>query len=216
LNLGTGIIGGPKAASVVYASFGMSASNPASSYTFSSRNTGTASAKRTMVLMLTWAPMTSGTFGDCQIDGNNMSLRASLGGGTQRVYTYPWPTGTTATIVTTIASGDFRYCYWAMWAAYDLKSESPTDTYYDIPSIANPYLGNVDVSAGGIAVGLSADVASGAYTWTGLTEDLDTTGGVSSANRLSAASGAFKQAQTPLNVTTTKSQIHRHALASFR
>lgn len=215
MNLGTGIIGGAKPASILYVDNGMSASNPATSYTFAGRNLGPEHPKRTLVVMLGWSPLTSGTFGSCRIDGNNMNFH-SLGATDPRLYTLPWPTGETGTIQTTIASGNFMFCYFIMWAAYNLKDEAPTDTFYDIPSISDPYFGNVDVKPGGVAVGYASRVGGSGFAWTGITEDLNRLGGISNAYRISGASAAFKLAQTPLNVSTTTGTIHRHALAAFR
>lgn len=219
--LGTGIIGGARLASVAFASLGMSTSN-SSSYNYGSKNIGTANAKRTLIAWLTWSPLTSANFSNISVDGTPMTFRfgntVSATGATVQIRTLPWPTGTTATI-TASASASMQFCYWMLWAAYDLTSEVPTDTYSALGLGANPAVDNIDVSAGGIIIAGCSVLASSSsgFTWSGVTEDADLTGGISSSSRMSGGSAAYKNAQTPLVVTSNaNSANHIKTMASFR
>jgi hypothetical protein len=217
--LGCGIIGGAKLASVEFVSYGMSSSN-SSSYNFGSKAIGDADPSRILIVRFSWQPQISANFSHFSIDGNAMTLQVSNNvitpaNGFNQIRTLPWPTGTTAT-VTMAASAQMLSCYWMMWAAYDLKNEAPYASSQ--PALANPQNSSINVPAGGIIVGgtmMQSSLSSG-VSWTGITEDLDVTGGISSAARMSGASGAFKHAQTPLAVSSDAGTNHQHMLASFR
>jgi hypothetical protein len=219
--LGTGIIGGARLASVAFASLGMSTSN-SSSYNYGSKNIGTANAKRTLIAWLTWNPLTSANFSNISVDGTPMTFRfgntASATGATTQILTLPWPTGTTATI-TAAATASMSSCYWMLWAAYNLQSEVPTATHSALGFGANPATDNINVSAGGIIIAGSAAPASSSsgFTWTGVTEDADQLGGISNTVRMSGGSAAYKNAQTPLVVSSNaNSANHINTMASFR
>jgi len=221
MNLGTGIIGGAKKASVSFASYGMSASN-ASSYNFGSKIIGSAHPSRILIAWFLWDPLTSANFSSFSVDGTPMTFRAgntgSGSGATVQIRTLPWPTGTTATI-TAAATASMLHCHWMLWSTYNLKSEIPTDTHSALGLGTNPASDNLDVTAGGIVIagtGAPSSSSSG-FSWTGLTEDLDVTGGISNNTRISGASGAFNQAQSPLVVSSNaNSANHIHTMASFR
>lgn len=218
--LGTGVIGGPKDATISYVDNAMSASNSVSSYNFGTRNIGTAHPSRVLVAVVSWSPMTSGTFGNFQIGGNNASHFSgpgSLSFGSTILFTLPYPTGTTANVTATIASGSFFLCYWAMWALYDLKTSTPSAWAFD-NGTSNPRTSTIDVPAGGVLLGYAGrlnNVAAG-FTWSGLTEDFDVAGGISSSGKQSGASGAFPAAQTGYSVTTNGGGTHGQLLAAFR
>lgn len=204
-------------ATIAFASYGMSASNPASSYNYGSKNIGAAHPSRVLIAAILWAPMTSGTFGSLSVDGTPMTSRLAFqSSGTIRVHTLPWPTGTTATIVANIGTGSFQSCEWMIWSAYFLKSEVPTASSWIVAG-GNPISGNIAVLSGGVAIGnVETGSSSSGHSWSGITEDLDTLGGIGNIYRMSGASGAFHAAQSPLTVTTNAGANHSQLIASFR
>lgn len=211
------LMSGERDATVQFVDYGMSSSN-ASSYNFGTKNIGPAHASRVLIVWFTWNPQLSATFSHFSVDGTPMNFRVGSSSGTfTQMRTLSWPTGTTATI-TMGASAQMLSCYWMMWSAYYLKNEAPTASK-DIGTLGNPVSDNINVSAGGVIVGGSGAPAasSSGFTWSGLTEDLDVVGGISSTVRISGASAAFHAAQSPLTVSTNaNSANHQQMLAAFR
>lgn len=208
-------------ATVSFTDWAMSSSN-ASSYNFGTKSIGTAHPSRILIAWITWNPQTTANFSHFSIDGTATTFRVgntgTSNGSTTQIRTLPWPTGTTAT-VTMAGTGQLLSCYWMLWAAYYLNSEAPTASHTALGVGANPASDNINVSAGGIVIAGSGALASASsgFNWSGVTEDLDTVGGISSTARMSGASGAFHAAQAPLTVASNANNAnHIHTMAAFR
>lgn len=113
------------------------------------------------------------------------------------------PTGTTANIVSTHsnAPGAVGIEVWALGNASSTATDSGTD------SNSNPATFDLDINAGGVALGvvIHRSNTDATFTWSNLTEDNDQvieTGGES----MSGASAAFATIQTNLTISVTSSQ----------
>lgn len=126
------------------------------------------------------------------------------------------PTGATGDIVATFAATVQRMGM-AWWSAYGLSSATPTDTATS--NVSGAAL-DVDVSAGGIAIGYVGDGSTSTitWTWTGVTEEFDEA--IGSGNGWhSGGSYTATTAQTPLAITSTASGSpggDQYVTASFR
>lgn len=217
MNLGTGIIGAPRPPPFAYVDGAASSSN-ATSYNFGTRAIGVANSHRVLVVLLAYGYLTSGTFGDITVGGVAMTQRAAYNGATNRVFTLPYPTGTTANVTVTSASGTFQGCRWQMWSAYGLASETPLDSNFI--AFGNPNSISLAVQSGGFIVGAaSGSVAntSGGYTWsgTGVGEDNEFLGDVSNVSRYGAAHALISATGTQ-SIQSASGGNHQTLAASFR
>lgn len=215
------LMAGGNDASVSFVDWAMSSSN-ATSYNFGTKSIGPAHASRVLIAWISWDPQTTANFSHFSIDGTATNFRVgntgASAGSTVQIRTLPWPTGTTAT-VTMAGTAQLLNCYWMMWAAYYLNNEAPTASHTALGVGANPASDNINVSAGGIVIAGSGALASASsgFDWTGLTEDHDGVGGISSTARMSGASGAFHAAQSPLTVSSNAHNAnHIQTMAAFR
>lgn len=124
------------------------------------------------------------------------------------------PTGTTGDVVVTFGAGMAR-CGIALWAVTGLASDTPTDTD---SSVATAPTVNLDVVAGGFAIGCAYDSASvgASATWAGITEQYDNQindGGV--VNTWTGASDTFVSVQTGLTMTATFTGSPAECTGSF-
>lgn len=217
MNLGTGIIGSPRPPPFAYVDAAASTSN-ATGYNYGTRNIGTAHKKRVLVALLAFDYLTSGTFGNITVGGTPMNLRGSLNVGACRFYTLAYPTGTSANVSVSSASGTFQGCRWWMWSAYGLTSETPVAT--GIVAFSNPCSISLSAQAGGFIVasasGTVANTASG-YTWsgTGVGEDIEFVGNVSNSSRYGAAHALVTTTGTQA-IQSSSSGNHQTFAASFR
>lgn len=210
--LGTGIIGGVRPASVLYAD-GFGTTSNASSYTFNGRATGTEDSSRILILWLLYGFVLSGSVSSVTVGGSAMNAQAAPLSGSG-IYTLPWPTGTTANFVVT-GSSTFTSIAAHVFAAYDLKSETIRASN-GAAFGGSPRSTSFNVMKNGIAIGITAGPTNGTYGWTGLTKSSEFTYNPGNVVETSAACGAFASAQSPLAISTTYGGNHSCQGASFR
>lgn len=206
--------GGP--ASVVYTDNGVS-SGSVSSFTFSARNLGTASSDR-KIIVATVGLGNSATLSSVTVAG--VSATVSFTVANVGIAIVSVPTGATGDVVVNWSAAENTVTI-GVWAAYGLGSTTPTDTG---SSVADPFTDTLNVSAGGIAVGLAHIDATGGsaptFTWTGLAEVFDGAGSSPASGQAhSGASSNFATAQTGLTITADASaarELGSLVIASFR
>lgn len=194
------------------------------SSTYTNAAIGTAAVGRRVIVGITSGKATGAyTITGVTIGGNaaaQVKTETASGGGAT-VVTDIWilqvDTGTTATIVVSY-SASVTAAAVSVWAAYDLTSSTATDTGN---STANPMTDTLNISAGGVAVGMLSNFASGglpSHTWVGLSERVDLAAAVGAFEAYSSADGTFAAAQTGLTITATPTAQSAGALvmASFR
>ena len=114
--------------------------------------------------------------------------------------------GTSADIVVTWARTASRTGI-GVWAAYGIGTMEDSGSA-SISSSSSAMSTDLDISAGGVAVGYTfvstgGEGASTSFTWSNLTEDNDS--GIDATGNHSAASAAFSSAQSGLTVSSTPS-----------
>ena len=182
-----------------------------STVTFSGQAIGTAATDRIVVIGVTCnagEPITSATIGG--ISAASVVEGDALGG---TAYAALWqasvPTGATADIVINLTGTSFRTGL-GVWAIYGASS-TVTDTG---SSIADPSTDTLNISAGGVAIGManSEGVSTSSYTWTNLTENFDSGLG-EGTGAYSGASAAFAAEQTALSITADPTSGSAWAMA---
>jgi hypothetical protein len=138
----------------------------------------------------------------------------SASGGRQicAIATASVPTGTTGDIVVTFDQTMAR-CVIAVWAAYDLNSATAVDT---ASSTADPASLDVDTQTAGLIFAVAYNNGGGTATWTGITEQFDTT---SEAALVTAADATVATGETPRTVECDYSSADTERVgvsASFR
>lgn len=189
-----------------------------SNYTFSTRAIGTAASNRYVVAAIGIANSSPPTISSVTIGGVSATLVTQVTGTYERTafYIAAVPTGTTATVVVN-TSGSLR-CNIGLWALYDLSSATATDTDSSTSSTGSV---NLDISAGGVAIGFSNTFTSASartFTWSNLTENFDVAYEGNNQS-VSGASAAFATAQSGLTISSTPSAgvtSATHIFASFR
>lgn len=204
-------------ATIVYTDHAEDTSD-ATTYTFTTRAIGTAATNRYVVAAIGLANSPVPTISSVTIGGVSATLVVQTTGTFER--TAFWiaavPTGTTATVVVNCAAS--IRCSIGLWALYDLNSATATDTDSSASSTGTV---NLDISAGGVAIGYSNTFTSATartFTWTNLTEGFDVAYDGNNQS-VTGASAAFAAAQTGLALTSTPSAgvtSATHIFASFR
>lgn len=169
-------------------------------YTFSSQNFGDAASDRYIVVAITSRSVSGGTISSVTIGGVSASIDVQVTNSSSN-YTVSGiakalvPTGTSGDIVITFGAEQLR----AGIGVYRLLgiSSTPTDTG---TSTADDPTTNLDIAAGGYAIGVAYTVEAATASWTNLTERYDEAleGAVS---RQSGASASFESEQTSLAIT---------------
>jgi len=159
-------------------------------YTFSSQAVGTAGSNRDVAVCVTLrGNSTSPT--SVTVGGTNLSQAVSsiASSDVAEIWIGAIPTGTTADVVVTFSASQSR-CAVNTYAIYDLVSTTPSDT---ATSSADPASLNMDIPSGNsIALGCAYTNTTSDATWTGLTEDNDS----SDHGGNFAASDAFSSSET--------------------
>lgn len=146
----------------------------ATTYDFTSQNTGTASATRWTAYTIhsedgasTFAVSSSSVDGDAATEVVDFSSGTNLAA----IYILANSAGTSETVSVTMSEAvtSVSIC---LWQIDNLQSGTATDTASAAGSGSAPT--NIDVNADGIAIGGCTNGSSGAgYTWTGFTERFD-------------------------------------------
>ena len=174
-------------------------------YTFSSQNLGVAAASRRIVVGI-GGRIASGTLtvDSVTIGGVTATIltpqasNTTSGTTTVALAIADVPTGTTGDIVVVFNTACLR-CIVHAYRVVDIDSATPSDSDSSVAS--NPTC-NLDIPAGGIAIGFAAvGNASATWTWTGLTEREDAVAGGGEAFGASSASDDFATLQTGRAIT---------------
>lgn len=179
-------------------------------YTFSSQAIGTANSTRQVVVGVS----SNETVSTVTIGGISATKILEIGGSQRAgLWVADVPTGTTADVVVTFASGGAR-CAIGVWALYNAAS-STDDTG---SSTANPLTDTLNIPASGVAIGYAYtfNSPSRTFVWSGITEAFDED--VESTARSSGASDEFTTEQVGLTITATPSgstSTNSMALASW-
>ncbi len=188
-------------------------------YTFSSASLGTPAPGRVIIVGVTAADAASVyTLNSLTVGGATANQQVFLETNTlhSEIWSVLLPAGVTGDIVATFSEA-ITSCAIAVYATYNLTSATALAT---ASSNADPGSATVRIPPRGIVIGnitSTAFVASGPYTWTGLTEDHDTTQEnfvcCSAASTALTSFGASGLLATCTAATTTDSAM---TLASFR
>lgn len=170
-------------------------------YTFSSQNLGTADASRYIIVGVLsrraagTPSISSLTIGGVSAAAVVAQTNTASGSDIAALYIAAVPTGTTGDIVVTFDAAMLR-CAVVAYRAVGIASATASDT--DSSTATDPTC-NLDVPAGGFAIGVACTGNAGAsFTWTGLTENYDA---VIEALNATSASDTFVAAQTGLAIT---------------
>jgi hypothetical protein len=201
----------PPMATISYVTSAVSTAN-ATVYTFAGTSIGTAATDRRLVIAVSnqAASIIATTFVKVDtvaavklVSGTQLNIPSGAGASAE-LWIIDKPTGTTASIEVTHASGTLR-CGIAVWAVYGLSSNTPTDTAVNSGTTTGR-TASIDCNAGGVIIGLVSGSGAGAgrtHTWAGITENVDQI--IEGQGAHSAASLGFAATQTGLSVTTTAS-----------
>jgi hypothetical protein len=193
------------AASAVFTANAASATTSLA-YSFSSLNFSTASADRHILIGTAGQAGSATTVSTVTIGGVSASEVFSVASSTVRVafWIAAVPTGTSGTVAITWAAQRAR-CAVIVWALTGLLSTTAVDTGSEVNSGTSALNDNVDINAGGVCLAMAYDGGTGSrnWTWSGLTEVVDTT--FASGRSYTGASADFASAQSGFAVQTTPS-----------
>lgn len=184
------------------------------SYTFSSQSIGTADATRIVVVQANSVAI-AGNINSITVGGISATQAVNINGeDNQRlgIWYASVPTGTTADVVVTWSTSMAR-CGIGVWAMYNADATPhDTDTDFHNFSSSSPTTLSLNVPANGAVISAAQGSASTlyTYTWSGLTEDFDTS--VETSTSHTGAHDEFTTEQVGLSVTCTPSggnrQVH--------
>lgn len=171
-------------------------------YTFSSESLGAADANRYIIVGVvarkggtTGCSITSVTIGGVSateiLDQANTDSNCDVAG----LYIANVPTGTTGDVVVTFGETMVRSAI-GLWRAVNIDSPTPTD--FSASTASDPTY-NIDVSAGGFAVGMCISNSNSSATWSGVTENFD--GTVESFITYTGGSSSFESEQVDTTLT---------------
>lgn len=192
----------------------------ASSYTFSSKDFGTAAASRRIVVANSQSHLTANINNPnaCTIGGVTATLvfasPPSTGSGSYQLWIAAVPTGTTGNIVISRAA-DMGFMGIAWWAVYDLSSSTAVDADKG-SSFANPSSQTLTVSDGGIVIAFWRGGSSVGHTWTGPTEDFDQVAGSGTASGIYITGASKAQCAAPSLSVSLAGESNQFIAASFR
>lgn len=177
-------------------------------YTFASQNIGAAASDRLVIVAYSSINGNGTGVGISSVTIGGVTATIAHSSGTNVSAGLAWalvPTGTTASIVLTFAIGQTN-CVAATYRLTGQQSSTAFDTDTPAGGATAARSASIDVPAGGCVIA-SAGEAAVSMTWTGATEDQDSSNG-SSASKTSAT------AITPETITATSCRAI--AAVSFR
>jgi hypothetical protein len=205
VGFGAGAADAAAAASAVFTSNAASATTSLS-YSFSSQNFGAASTDRHILIGTAGQAGSAAAVNTVTIGGISASqvFAASSSTVTVAFWIAAVPTGTSGTVAISWAAQRAR-CAAVTWALTGLLSTTAVDTGSAINSGSSALSDTVNVSAGGVCLAMAYDGGTGSRTWTwsGLTESVDTT--FASGRSYTGALGNFAAEQSGLTVQATPS-----------
>lgn len=174
----------------------------ATTFTFSSQNLGTASSDRYIIVGIgTRKAGTTGQINSVTVGGVSATIvgqtkaTGDSNNSTAGMAIALVPTGTTGDVVVTMSEAFLRMGI-SLWSATSLSSITPTDSG---TSNASDPTDNLNISAGGFAIGYSFAGSNVTATWTGLTENFDTNFQTNASH--TGASQTFDTIQTGRTIT---------------
>jgi len=172
-------------------------------YTFASQNLGTADANRYIIVCAQGRAATDRTISSITVQGISSSAIVSTnnGGNAIGIAIFAVPTGTTGDIVVAYSDTMLRSAI-QVFSVIGVDSTTPHDS--GTSTAASPTY-DIDVPAGGFAIGTAVAGTTGGHTWTGLTANYSEI--TESAFRASAASESFVSTQTDLTVSVSVGAI---------
>lgn len=171
-------------------------------YTFSAHNWGAEAADRIIVVCVSSRAAGNNPITSVTVGGNAtaapVNFRNSSGGNSTNsgIFWVALPTGTSGDIVVNHGSGALR-CAISVYNMTGSDGSQPASGTGS-SSAADP-TANINCAEGGAIIGTAYTQASATATWTGITEDVETT--MDATNRHSSAHLEFSAAQTGLTVT---------------
>lgn len=203
---------------------GSMSSADATTYTFSGQNVGAEDANRWIVLCVGGVTNVARSISSVTIGGVSATKIAQSEGSAVYRHNSIWvaqlPTGTTADFVVTWSAGILRCGY----QAYRLITlTNPATSYYDVQTDNTLSGSDLSVSissvSSGVVVASTTAVGSAAesITWTGATEDYDSTWAEAASQGMSSASVTPTSSPTTITATAASILANSHALcvASF-
>jgi hypothetical protein len=187
-------------ATIAYASTA-SKSVPASPATFTAAGIGTAAANRYVIVALSGYRSTNGNVPTVTVGGTSITHVATADTATFEAYIYAGniTSGTTADVIATY-TGAWVNLNCSIWAAYGIASTTAYHTDSDLTATTT-MTAAINIPAGGVAVAIHGNNNAGAQTWTGLTEDFDSTD--VTTRQCTGASLASATLQTGLSISVT-------------
>jgi hypothetical protein len=172
-------------------------------YTFGSLAAGDAHPRRQIFVGTFVAPQGADVSTTQTVTINGSATTLVSGVSFLRIFRLAVPTGSTVSVEVTRGGNNMSSCNVVVWAGYDLISTTPVDTAA-LASVSNPVSADVDTSSGGFVIGMAVPNSGAAtFTWSGLTEDVDTS--PASGTAYTAASASKVSAETPRAISVTRS-----------
>lgn len=187
-------------ATIAYASTA-SKSAPSSPATFTAAGIGTAAANRYVIVALSGYRNGSGNVPTVTVGGTSITHVATADTATFESYIYAGniTSGTTADIIATYTAGWYNLnC--SVWAAFGIATATAYASASDLTA-GGTMTASIDIPAGGVAVAIHGNNNAGVQTWTGLTEDFDSTDVTN--RQCTGASLASATLQTGLSLSVT-------------
>jgi hypothetical protein len=188
--------------------FTANASNNTTSlgYNFTSQSFGSESADRYVLVGVAGQGASAAAVSSVTIGGVSATQLFSVSSTTNTVafWIAAVPTGTSGAVFVQWVSQRSR-CAITVWRVVGGVSTTAYDTGSEVNSGSTPLNDNVNIVEGGSCVGMVYDGGTGSRTWTwsGLTEAVDTT--FASGRSYSAAAGNFASAETNRAISATPS-----------
>lgn len=193
----------------------------ATTFTFSSMSIGTATADRWVVVCVSTSASANRSITGITIGGNSTDTIGYTGlgsatGSAIAMSTAPVTSGTTTTVVVTMANST-EACGITVYTITGLRSNTPVDSTTGNGTATNVTNTGIAVSAGGCVIMTVNHANTNAVTWTTLTEDTDFTFRAGSANH-STGSGQALSASASFtgNAAWSGSVAYRYCIASWR
>lgn len=178
-----------------------------STYTFTSQNVGAASSDRYVVAVIFGYSATSGrTVSSVTIGGISATISVQTSNAsTSRVTAIALanvPTGATANVVVDF-SDTMNNCGIGLYRLTEISTDTPFDTGTAASNTDETLTTSIDIPANGFAIAINGEQTTTnpeTHTWTGLTEDFDTT---IELGQFTGASLNPSTVQTGLSVSST-------------
>lgn len=210
-------VGGSGAAATVTFRASNSLTTDTSTYTHSALSLGPTTDTR--IITIAVGGPTLRTVNSVTVDGVSATEVGHTDSGSNNVHMWRAdPSASTTGDVVVTLSGNGGRCVVGVYSIANLSSTTPTDTASDDTLTTNALSDTINISAGGVCIGVAYTGGgnSRTTTWAGITENFDT---LVELNTATGACDNFAAAQTGLTVSATFSGTSSEAslfAASFR